>query len=241
MISIALALLLGQPAACTGRGASSMASARVQAEALNLAGAADAFEAAVAAGCQDARLSALYLRGWIAARDAYRFGGSPDSLAPVRKVLDELEAGPPQAAGETEIARFVLRAAIAAAQSERDEMALLIEHAVELEARRRSASLPGAPVVTAHEAAGDLWLQVYRYDDARRAYRRAADRIGPTRRVIVGLARTAVRMSDRAEACTQYRALVAGWRAGGEAPDVAEVRAFVRQASCEAVGTKPPQ
>jgi hypothetical protein len=235
VLSIALALVLAQAAVCTSKSGALVASAQSRADAFNLVAAADAFESAVAAGCPQARLPALYLRGWMAARDAYRFGGSPESLAPVRKVLEDLDALPPDAAGEAEIARFVLRAAMAAAQSERDEMSLLIEHAINLEARRRAASLPGAPVITAHEAAGDLWLQVYRYEDARRAYTRAAERLGPTRRVTLGLARAAVRMSDTATACVQYQTLVDGWRIGDDVPEIVEARVFLGQTHCPTV------
>ena len=234
MISIALALVLVQ-AACTGKSGALVASAQSRADAFSLVAAADAFESAVAAGCPQARLPALYLRGWMAARAAYRFGGSPESLAPVRRVLEDLDAVPPDAAGEAEIARFVLRAAMAAAQSERDEMSLLIEHAINLEARRRAASVPGAPVITAHEAAGDLWLQVHRYDDAWRAYARAAERIGPTRRVTLGLARAAVRMSDTTTACAQYQTLVDGWRIDNDVPEIVEARVFLGQAYCPTV------
>jgi hypothetical protein len=62
-------------------------------------------------------------------------------------------------------------------------------------------------MITAHEAAGDLWLQVYRYDDARRAYMKAAERIGVTPRITLGLARLAVRIEAVATACKQYQSL----------------------------------
>ncbi|HEY1302148.1 MAG TPA: hypothetical protein VGF24_01280 [Vicinamibacterales bacterium] len=233
MLSIAIAMLLAQASGCAGRGATLLSSAQAHAEAFDLSQAAADFDAAAMAGCTDAEVSALYLRGWIASRDAYRFGGSPESLAPVQSMLERMDGEPWRSRGDVEVARFVLRAAIAAAQSERDEMSLLIEHAVDLESRRRSASLPGAPIITAHEAAGDLWLQVHRYDDARRAYLRAAERIGRTRRVILGLARTAVRVSDSATACDEYAALAASWRSGGVEPsEIAEARTFLRQPSC---------
>jgi hypothetical protein len=91
--------------------------------------------------------------------------------------------------GPAEIARLVLLAAAAAAQSERDEMAVYLTHAVEMESLQRAAGQPGAPGLSALEAAGDLWLQVYRYDEARAAYERAAREIGMTPRVKAGLAR----------------------------------------------------
>ena len=43
--------------------------------------------------------------------------------------------------------------------------------------------------MTAHEAAGELWLRVYRYEDAKRAYERARAVIGSTPRIESGLAR----------------------------------------------------
>jgi hypothetical protein len=233
VLSIAIAMLLAQPSSCAGDGARLAASAQAHADAFDLSQAAADFEAAATAGCADAQFAALYLRGWIAARDAYRAGGSAESLAPVRTVLDRLDGEPFRVRGDAEIARFVLRAAMAAAQSEREELSLLIGHAVDLESVRRSANLKGPPIISAHEAAGDLWLQVHRYEDARRAYLQAEDRVGTTRRVILGLARTAVRLSDSATACDQYQRLIASWQSGsGEPVEIAEARAFLRQATC---------
>ena len=233
MLSIAIAILLAQPSDCAGKGAALVASAQAHAGAFDVLQAAADFEAAAIAGCTDAEVVAIYLRGWIASRDAYRFGGSPESLAPVQGMLERMDGEPWRSRGDVDVARFVLRAAMAAAQSERDEMSLLIEHAVDLESRRQSAGLPGAPIISAHEAAGDLWLQVHRYEDARRAYLRAAERIGRTRRVILGLARTAVRLSDSATACDEYATLVSSWRSGSVEPsEIAEARTFLRQPSC---------
>ena len=59
-------------------------------------------------------------------------------------------------------------------------------------AKRARLDCQGAPIVSAYEVAGDLWLQVHRFDDARRAYVTAAEQVGSTRRVTLGLARTAV-------------------------------------------------
>lgn len=232
MIVIATAVLLAQLSACTGVAAASTDAARQRADAFDLAGAADAAETAVQAGCADARLTALYLRGWLAARDAYRFGGSPESLAPVQQILDQIDSSAAASFGETEIVRFVLRAAMAAAQSERDTLALLIEHAINLERQRRAAGLRGAPLLTPDEAAGDLWLQVHRFEDARRAYTRAADSGLHTPRVRLGLARVAVRLSDLATACTAYTNLVAGWTASAAPPELVEARTFVQQPAC---------
>ena len=237
MLSIAIAMLLAQPQGCAK---TSIATAQARADAFDLSGAAASFGAAAAAGCSEARVAALYLRGLVAARAAYPFGGSAESIAPIERALAELDREPLRSVGEAQVVRFVLQAAIAAAQSEREEIALLIEHAIDLETQRRSAGLPGAPVVTAVEVAGDLWLQVHRYDDARRAYARAADRVGRTPRVVLGLARTAVRLSDWPTACAEYKALVAGWRSAGQPLEIGEAQTFLREPMCRSLPPTTP-
>jgi len=237
VIPVAIAVLLAQPPGCSGKGASLAAAARTHADNLELTAAAESFDAAVSAGCVSAQLPAIYVRALIAARDAYRFGGSAESLEPVKRALERIDSMAPLPEGD--VVRFVLRAAMAAAQSERDELALLIDHAVDLEAKLQAAGLGAAPIVTAHEAAGDLWLQVYRDDDARRAYVRAAERIGLTRRVRLGLARTAVRMSDTPTACEQYRMLLSSWpSARQDVPEVSEARAFLQTPLCRSSQTR---
>ena len=240
MLSIVIAMLLAQPQGCAGSAKALMVSAQARADAFDLSGAAESFGAAAAAGCTEARLAAVYLRGLVAARAAYPFGGSAESIAPVERALAEVEREPLRSMGEARIVRFVLQAAIAAAQSEREEVALLIEHATDLETQRRSAGLSGAPVVTAAEVAGDLWLQVHRYDDARRAYARAADRIGRTPRVVLGLARTAVRLFDWPTACAEYKAVVAGWRSAGQPLEIGEAQTFLREPMCLALKPTAP-
>jgi hypothetical protein len=144
-------------------------------------------------------VEAVYLRGLEAARAAARVGGSTESLVPVREAiatLDHLAAG---TAGPAEIARYVLLAAADAAQEERDEMALFLEHAVALERAQLDAHRPGAPGVTALEVAGDLWLQVRRYDDAKQAYERARAVLGSTPRIEAGLARVEAALARNRE------------------------------------------
>ena len=132
---------------------------------------------------------AVYLRGWDAATEAARVGGSAESLAPVRGVITELEQLAGGAHGPAEIAAYVLRAAADAAQDERDEMALFLVHATELERAQLDARQPGAPGISAHEAAGELWLRVRRYEDARRAFELARSVVGTTPFIESGLAR----------------------------------------------------
>ena len=139
------------------------------------------------------RIATLYVDGLLAAEAAYRQGGSDESLVPVRTAIAALEKVSGNAPGPAEIARLVLMAAMAAAQSERDEMGAFLTHAVEMEVLQRAAGQPGAPIVSALEAAGDLWLRVHRYDDAKRAYERAAALLGMTPRIKAGLARIPAR------------------------------------------------
>jgi hypothetical protein len=227
---VALTLLL-QDAPCVAA-AETMAAATARATAFDLRAAPDLFAAGAALDCPDADVAAHYLRGLIAARDAYARGGSPESLAPVRDAIAALDALDQGLPGQAEIARFVLMAASAAAQSERDEMALLLDHALRLESIQFAAKEPGAPALTAHEVAGDLWLQVHRYEQARAAYSLAAERAGRTRAVNLGLARSAARLEDVAAACQDYRALLDGWTAtDAEPPEIQEARTFVQE-SC---------
>jgi hypothetical protein len=137
--------------------------------------------------------------------------------------------------GPAEIARLTLHGAAAAAQTERAEMRLYLESAMTMESLQHAAGQPGAPV-TAAEAAGDLWLQVHQYDDARRAYAAAEAQVGLTRRVAAGLARAAARLNDAATACASYAMLLARWPAGQTEPaEIAEARNYLAQSSCQSV------
>jgi hypothetical protein len=234
MIAWLVMLALGQ-SSCGDR-AAVIANATARAAVLDLHGAISAL-AGDLSSCPETAVPYWYLHGLVSARDAYRFGGSPESLEPVKLAIDQLAAYAPQMP-PAEIARVVLLAASSAAQSEREEMGLLLEHALSLERQQRSAGLPGAPIVSAHEVAGDLWLQVHRFEDANRAYMTAAEQVGLSRRLILGLARTALRAGDLHESCKQYRALVGAWpRSGGEPPELTEARTFLRRPQCRMEST----
>jgi hypothetical protein len=142
-----------------------------------------------AAVCTNAEIEMVYLQGWQAAEAAARVGGSPESLVPVRDAIATLERMAAGFHGPAEIARYVLSAAADAAQDEREEMALFLDHAVALERTQLDAHQPGAPAITAYEAAGDLWLRVHRYEDAKSAYERAKAVVGSTPRIESGLKR----------------------------------------------------
>lgn len=137
--------------------------------------------------------AALYEQGLRDARAAFAKGGSPESLAPVRAAIAALDTIAQGRPGPADIARLTLQAAAAAAQSERDEMTAYIEEAVRREIVQREAGQPGAPGVSSLEVAGDLWLQLFGYEEARKAYLRAAEYLGMTPRVREGLDRIAAR------------------------------------------------
>jgi hypothetical protein len=205
--------------------ASLLTEALVRATEFDLAGAA-----ALLSGSsdRDAQVASLYMRGLIDAREASHQGGSPDSLKPVRQAIASLEAIAEGRPGGAEVARLMLQAAAAAAQSERDEMRLYLDTALRVETLLRAADLPGAPLVPAAETAGDMWLQVHRYEEARAAYDEASLLYGSTLRTLAGQAQAARGVKDAASACSASRALLDAW---GERPgspaEIVDARAYV--------------
>lgn len=202
--------------------------ASVRATEFDLARASNLLRAAAERGDASTQVALLYVRGLQEARDAFRRGGAAETLASVREAIASLEAIAKGRPGSAEIARLTLHAAAAAAQSEHAEMRLYLETAIRMESAQRAAGLPGAPLVTAAEVAGDLWLQVHRYEDARRAYAEAAERFGATLRILAGRARAARGLNDVAGACEEYRALLDAWGARPGLPlEIAEGRVYV--------------
>lgn len=229
MIAWLLAFTLAQSPCATQTGVTAAAVER--ATLFDLEGASTRLAERMAE-CPETAVAYWYVHGLIAAREAYRFGGSPESLEPVKHAMAELEARARELPA-AEIARVLLQAASAAAQSEREEMGLLLEYALTLEGKARASGQAGAPIVSAYEVAGDLWLQVHRFEDAQRAYVAAAEQGGSSRRVTLGLARTASRLGALPKACEEYRVLVSGWpKDGDEPPEVSEAHTFLRRPEC---------
>jgi tetratricopeptide (TPR) repeat protein len=155
--------------------------------------------------CQALKMSRAALGGWEAARRAAAGGGAPDLLVPASRSLDaleELRRG--DGALDAEYAQTAVRAAMAAAQDERPEMALLLTHARDLSER---LALRGRRAVwprSFNVLAGELWLEVDRYEDARAAFERAAAaQSSPL--ALVGLARSLARLGDHDLACETFR------------------------------------
>jgi hypothetical protein len=233
MLVLVLAVAIAQASICTGAAATLHQEAAGRAALLDLAGAVERLDRAVAAGCAEDRAASLYRRGLLDARDAFRVGGSPESLEPVQRAVVSLDALAAGAPGSAQVARTVLLAAAAAAQSERDEMWLLLEHALSLESLQFAAGQPGAPFVSAHEVAGELWLQVHRYEEARRFFARAVERQGKTPRLALGLARSATRLGESFTACSEYAAFVTSWGTReGPPAELAEAREFLMRPEC---------
>ncbi|MEQ1573667.1 MAG: hypothetical protein ABL993_05415 [Vicinamibacterales bacterium] len=182
VVAVLLASLLGGQTPCLP-----------DVSALGLADAAARRQAAAADGCEDAAVGGLYLTGLIAAEEAWRQGGTDASLTFVRSAAASLAVS---ATGSipTEVARLVLLAAAAAAQSEHDELAVFLAQANHLEQLLQATGQPVVPYVSSFEAAGDLWMRVHRYAEAQRAYAAAAGQLGSTPRITASAARAAQRL-----------------------------------------------
>ena len=227
MVPAGVLLVLLQAAGCTGEAGRLYAEGVRAAATLDDLAAVRLFEAAAEDGCARARVTAIYLGAVVTARSAYREGGSEESLRPVRRAQAELDALASGGEGLAAIAQLLVMAAAAAAQSERPEMDLLLAQAQRLERARLEGGLSAMPGMSAHELAGDLWLQVHRFETARLAYRQALELVGPTPRALLGLARTAVRLDDIPAACDGYGRLLRQSAPGGDSADVLEARDFL--------------
>ena len=124
-----------------------------------------------------ATLATLANEAWKVARAAAAEGGSPSSLARARSLLAEIDAltatTPWRLQGE--YAHALVAAAMAASQDENAEMDLQLTHARALSERLQTSTYPAKVPLTIDEAEGELYLEVDRYLDAGRAFRRAAN------------------------------------------------------------------
>jgi hypothetical protein len=220
-------VLAGQPP-CTPEWQAFLDRTSERAAVFDLQGAVRELETAAVGVCPSVEVARVYGRGLLDARAAFLEGGSPESLVPVRKAIAALEALGGQHPGSAEIARLALQAAAAAAQSERDEMRLYLDSAIQMESLQVAAGEPGAPLVSATELAGDLWLQVHRYDDARRAYVTAMDRFGLKMRLVAGVGRANARLGETSAACSAYLQLLKAWGSRQDRPvEIEEARDYI--------------
>lgn len=120
-------------------------------------------------------LVALARDGWAKARAAAPHGGSPESVAPARRDIADIEKLTEGTLWhlQGEYARTLIAAAIAAAQNEHAELELQLAHARSLSERLTTSTYPARWPLTIDEAEGELYLALFRYVDAGRAFARA--------------------------------------------------------------------
>jgi hypothetical protein len=148
----------------------------------------------------DRDLQRIAMDGWAAARALAPKGGAIEFLGPVNLRLKALDALPETSARYAEIA---IRAAVSAAQEERDELGLLLAHARDLSNQMQLVGSPAQWPLPIDELEGELWLEVDRFTDAREAYERAT-KSHPTPNAWIGLARASDRLGDVVTACRAY-------------------------------------
>ena len=148
----------------------------------------------------EADVQRVAMEGWNAARALAPKGGAVDLLGPVNVRLKELDGMPNTSARYAEVA---IRAAVSAAQEERDEMQLFLDHAGDLAKQMALAGTPARFPLPIDELAGELWLEVDRFEESRDAYRRATE-IAPTPNAWIGLARASDKLGDLVAACAAY-------------------------------------
>ena len=143
------------------------------------------------------------MEGWNLARALAPKGGAVELLGPVNVKLRELDRMANTSARYAEVA---IRAAVSAAQDERDEMQLFLDHLRDLSRQMELAGAPAEFPVPFDELEGELWLEVDRYTEARDAYTRAVEK-KPSPNALVGLARANDRLGDLIAACAAYTRL----------------------------------
>lgn len=148
----------------------------------------------------DHDLHRIAMEGWTAARALAPKGGAREFLGPVNLRLKALDAFPDTSARYAEMA---IRAAVSAAQEERDELALLLAHARDLSNQMALIGAPAQFPLPVDELEGELWLEVDRFTDARDAYERASQS-HPSPNAWIGLARASDRLGDVVTACRAY-------------------------------------
>ncbi len=165
------------------------------------------------------------MEGWREARALAPKGGAVELLGPVNLRLRELDKMPNTSARYAEVA---VRAAVSAAQEERDEMQLFLDHARDLSKQMELAGAAAEWPLPIDELEGELWLEVDRYTEARDAYARAAT-ARPTPNALIGLARASDKLGDVVGACAAYTRV----RGMPGLPDTAELEISLYALKCK--------
>lgn len=142
--------------------------------------------------------------GWRAARALAPVGAPRDRLGPVNRSLERLDALFVRLSAR--YADAAIRAAISAAQEERDEMSVFLEHARALSTQMALTGAAARWPLPIDELEGELWFEVDRFPESRDAYQRAI-KATASPRAWLGLARASVRLDDTAAACASYKAI----------------------------------
>jgi hypothetical protein len=150
----------------------------------------------------DRDVQRIAMQGWLEARALAPKGGAVALLGPVNARLKELDQ---LSAPSARYAETAIRAAVSAAQDERDEMSLLLTHARDLSNQMDLIGDPAQWPLPIDELEGELFLEVDQYSEARDAYERAT-RTKPTPNAWIGLARAADKLGDIVTACRAYTA-----------------------------------
>jgi hypothetical protein len=148
----------------------------------------------------DREVQRVAMEGWVAARGLAARGGALELLGPVNLRLKALDSLPGTAARYADAA---IRAAVSAAQEEREEMAVFLAHARDLSTTMALTGPPAQWPLPIDELEGELWLEVDRYPESRDAYARAT-RLKPSANAWVGLARASDKLGDVVGACAAY-------------------------------------
>lgn len=193
------------PPTCAPGTTAVLATAATVASAGEFAAAASQLRAGLAAdrGCRDLLTAAWAWAGWQAAQAAAARGGTDDSLADVRAAIAVL-GEPGAAASPSSYASAVLHAATAAAQDERDEMQVWLEHARAVASRLALAGEPPRWPMSIDLVDGELWSSVDDHELAEASYTRALA-AGDSAAAWRGVARARDRRGNRAGACEAYR------------------------------------
>lgn len=171
----------------------------------------------------DRLIERLADEGWRAARALAPFGAPLDRLGPANEALRHLD--PLLADPAARYAAAAIRAGLAAAQEERDELTVYLAHARDLS---RQMGLTGGAArwpLPIDELEGELWFEVDGFGAARDAFHRAT-LVSGSPRAWLGLARASDRLGDTATACAAYRAVVTE---GLSVVEEQEIAAYVRR------------
>jgi hypothetical protein len=161
-------------------------------------------------GCPELDVARLAVSGWAEARRLALVGGAPEALGSIRQILERLAFVVSERPATTvhsqraAYAHAVLRAAVAAAQDERDEMQVYLMHARTLAESLRLAREAYTWPLPIDLVEGELWLEVDRFVEAREAFARVAG-AALAARAALGLGRSLERLDDVPGACAAYR------------------------------------